>query len=119
MPVIDDSLARASMVKAGVAGLATSNLSQWNNLWDTLWGADNPDKVLEHLGKEAAEIFKLNDDFIGFFESILSEDRQEDLKLIREKIAAKPNTITKPDGSVIIGSATKEKSKKKKGKSSE
>jgi hypothetical protein len=103
-PVLSNGERAARQVRRATSQMAYQLIRSWNHGWDLIWSSDDPGAVLAELGTDAREIFELNEQLIGFFETALAGRRQEDLDAILAKVAAKPVTTTAEDGSVTIGS---------------
>ena len=101
-PVLSNGERSARQVRRATSQMAYQLIQSWNHGWDLIWSSEDPGAVLAELGTDAAEIFELNEQLIGFFATSLAGRRQEDLDAMMVKVAAKPATTTAEDGTVTI-----------------
>lgn len=105
----EDPKIKAVQIRVGISSLSQNIIIQWNAIWDHLWKSENPSGVLKELGKDAKEIFRLNDLMVGFLTEAMKDEDPETLKAISTKLGSKPKTVTQKDGSVVLAKKSAEK----------
>lgn len=106
---VSPALRAATQIKSRTARLGEHIIREWEHSFDALWNNPRvtPAEVLAELGTDAVDVFALSTATIQFIGSIAASEPdnewvQEQWARVQQKVAAKPETTTHPDGSITV-----------------